>query len=204
MDSIVQSIVTALSGKISKELIVFLVSMVPLLELRGSILAAGLMKMSFFPSYIAAVLGNMLPIPFILLFIEKIFAWMKKSKRFHKIPDWLEKKALSKSAQIEKYGYLGLFLFVAIPLPGTGAWTGSLIAVLFGMKPKKSLLFIFLGVLTAGRYNVAFIIRRFKTTYFLDISKNRTDSPIFFVLFFQTKMPSTTDNAVVKGIYINL
>ena len=95
MDSIVQSIVTALSGKISKELIVFLVSMVPLLELRGSILAAGLMKMSFFPSYIAAVLGNMLPIPFILLFIEKIFAWMKKSKRFHKIPDWLEKKALS-------------------------------------------------------------------------------------------------------------
>ena len=73
MDSIVQSIVTALSGKISKELIVFLVSMVPLLELRGSILAAGLMKMSFFPSYIAAVLGNMLPIPFILLFIEKIF-----------------------------------------------------------------------------------------------------------------------------------
>ena len=150
MDSIVQSIVTALSGKISKELIVFLVSMVPLLELRGSILAAGLMKMSFFPSYIAAVLGNMLPIPFILLFIEKIFAWMKKSKRFHKIPDWLEKKALSKSAQIEKYGYLGLFLFVAIPLQGTGAWTGSLIAVLFGMKPKKSLLFIFLGVLTAG------------------------------------------------------
>ena len=98
----------------------------------------------------AAVLGNMLPIPFILLFIEKIFAWMKKSKHFHKIPDWLEKKALSKSAQIEKYGYLGLFLFVAIPLPGTGAWTGSLIAVLFGMKPKKSLLFIFLGVLTAG------------------------------------------------------
>ena len=150
MDSIVQSIVTALSGKISKELIVFLVSMVPLLELRGSILAAGLMKMSFFPSYIAAVLGHMLPIPFILLFIEKIFAWMKKSKRLHKIPDWLEKKALSKSAQIEKYGYLGLFLFVAIPLPGTGAWTGSLIAVLFGMKPKKSLLFIFLGVLTAG------------------------------------------------------
>ena len=203
MDSIVQSIVTALSGKISKELIVFLVSMVPLLELRGSILAAGLMKMSFFPSYIAAVLGNMLPIPFILLFIEKIFAWMKKSKRFHKIPDWLEKKALSKSAQIEKYGYLGLFLFVAIPLPGTGAWTGSLIAVLFGMKPKKSL-FVYLFRCTYCRtYNVAFIIRRFKTTYFLDISKNRTDSPIFFVLF-SNKMPSTTDNAVVKGIYINL
>ena len=150
MDSIVQSIVTALSGKISKELIVFLVSMVPLLELRGSILAAGLMKMSFFPSYIAAVLGNMLPIPFILLFIEKIFAWMKKSKRFHKIPDWLEKKALSKSAQIEKYGYLGLFLFVAIPLPGTGAWTGTLAASLLDMDFKSSVIAVMGGVLLAG------------------------------------------------------
>ena len=150
MDSIVQSIVTALSGKISKELIVFLVSMVPLLELRGSILAAGLMKMSFFPSYIAAVLGNMLPIPFILLFIEKIFAWMKKSKRLHKIPDWLEKKALSKSAQIEKYGYLGLFLFVAIPLPGTGAWTGTLAASLLDMDFKSSVIAVMGGVLLAG------------------------------------------------------
>ena len=150
MDSIVQSIVTALSGKISKELIVFLVSMVPLLELRGSILAAGLMKMSFFPSYIAAVLGNMLPIPFILLFIEKIFAWMKKSKHLHKIPDWLEKKALSKSAQIEKYGYLGLFLFVAIPLPGTGAWTGALIAALLGIKLRKSIPAILCGIFLAS------------------------------------------------------
>ena len=140
MDSIVQSIVTALSGKISKELIVFLVSMVPLLELRGSILAAGLMKMSFFPSYIAAVLGNMLPIPFILLFIEKIFAWMKKSKHLHKIPDWLEKKALSKSAQIEKYGYLGLFLFVAIPLPGTGVLTAGLIMSLLSFGVLKKLI----------------------------------------------------------------
>lgn len=150
MDSIVQSIVTALSGKISKELIVFLVSMVPLLELRGSILAAGLMKMSFFPSYIAAVLGNMLPIPFILLFIEKIFAWMKKSKRFHKIPVGLKRKHFQNRLKSKNTATSALFLFVAIPLPGTGAWTGSLIAVLFGMKPKKSLLFIFLGVLTAG------------------------------------------------------
>lgn len=150
MDSIVHSLVDSLSGKISKEFIVFLVSMIPLLELRGSILAAGFMNMSFFTTYIVAVMGNMLPIPFILFFIEKIFAFMKKSKRLHKIPEWIEKKALSKSAQIEKYGYLGLFLFVAIPLPGTGAWTGSLISVLFGMKPKKSFLFILLGVLTAG------------------------------------------------------
>lgn len=150
METVVQSIVGALSGKLSKEFIVFIVSMIPLLELRGSILAAGFMNMQFFSTYAAAVLGNMLPIPFILLFIEKIFAWMKKSRHLHKIPEWIEKKALSKSAQIEKYGYLGLFLFVAIPLPGTGAWTGSLLSVMLGMKPKKSFLFIFLGVLTAG------------------------------------------------------
>lgn len=150
MESIVHSIVNSLNGKISKEFIVFLVSMIPLLELRGSILAAGFLKMNFVPTYIAAVLGNMLPIPFILLFIEKIFAWMKKSKQLHKIPEWIEKRAMSKSAQIEKYGYLGLFLFVAIPLPGTGAWTGSLLSVLLGLKGKKSFLFIFLGVLTAG------------------------------------------------------
>lgn len=150
MDSIVQSIVSGLSGKISKEFIVFIVSMVPLLELRGSILAAGILQMDFVPTYIAAVLGNMLPIPFILLFIEKIFSWMKKSKRLHKIPEKIEAKALSKSAQIEKYGYFGLFLFVAIPLPGTGAWTGSLLAVLLGMNLKKSFGAIFLGVMGAG------------------------------------------------------
>ncbi len=150
MDSIVQSIVGGLSGKISKEFIVFIVSMVPLLELRGSILAAGILQMDFVPTYIAAVLGNMLPIPFILLFIEKIFNWMKKSKKLHKIPEKIEAKALSKSAQIEKYGYFGLFLFVAIPLPGTGAWTGSLLAVLLGMNLKKSFGAIFLGVMTAG------------------------------------------------------
>ncbi|MCH5209421.1 MAG: small multi-drug export protein [Oscillospiraceae bacterium] len=151
MNSIVQSIVEGLSGKISKELIVFIVSMIPILELRGSILAAGFLDgMKFLPTYIAAVLGNMLPIPFILLFIEKIFSAMKKTKHLNKIPVFLEKKALSKSEQIEKYGYLGLFLFVAIPLPGTGAWTGSLLAVLLGLNLKKSFLFVFLGVMTAG------------------------------------------------------
>ena len=151
MNSIVQSIVTSLSGKISKEFIVFIVSMIPLLELRGSILAAGFLDgMKFLPTYIAAVIGNMLPIPFILLFIEKIFSVLKKSRHLHKIPEFLERKAMSKSEQIEKYGYLGLFCFVAIPFPGTGAWTGSLLTVLLGMNLKKSFVFIFLGVLTAG------------------------------------------------------
>ena len=150
MDGIVQSLVGALSGKISSEFIVFLVSMIPLLELRGSILAAGFMETTFVPTYIAAVLGNMLPIPFILIFIEMVFNWMEKVKFLQKIPQKIKEKALSKSEQIEKYGYFGLFIFVAIPLPGTGAWTGALLSVLLGLKKGKSLLAILLGVMTAG------------------------------------------------------
>jgi uncharacterized membrane protein len=152
MNGVVSSIITALTARnISPQIITFLISMIPLLELRGSIVVAGsILKLPLVQTFIAAVLGNMLPIPFILLFIEKIFDWMKKIKGLKKVPEWIEAKAMKKSEQIEKYGYLGLFLFVAIPIPGTGAWTGSLLAVLFGMKPKKSLLFIFFGVLTAG------------------------------------------------------
>ena len=150
MTEVVQSLVGTLSGKISSEFIVFLVSMIPLLELRGSILAAGFMNTTFLPTYIAAVLGNMIPIPFILIFIEFIFNWMEKVKKKKKIPKKIKEKALSKSEQIEKYGYFGLFIFVAIPLPGTGAWTGALLSVLLGLKKGKSLLAILLGVMTAG------------------------------------------------------
>ncbi len=148
-ESIALAIAEFFQGKISKELIVFLVSMLPILELRGSLIVAGFLKMEFLATYIIAVLGNMLPIPFILLFIEKIFDWLKKT-RAKNIVVKLENKALSKSDQIRKYGKFGLFLFVAIPLPGTGAWTGSLIAALLRMKKRESLPWIFLGVLTAG------------------------------------------------------
>ena len=148
-ESLALSIAEFFSGKISKELIVFFVSMLPILELRGSLIVAGFLKMEFLATYIIAVLGNMLPIPFILLFIDKIFVWLKKT-RLKNLIIKIENKALSKSDQIKKYGKLGLFLFVAIPLPGTGAWTGSLIAVLLRMKMKDSLPWIFLGVLTAG------------------------------------------------------
>lgn len=152
MEAAVGSIINVLEAhNVSPQIITFLISIIPLLELRGSIIVAGsILRLPFLQTFIAAVLGNMLPIPFILLFIEKIFNWMKKVNGIKKFPEWIEGKAMKKSEQIEKYGYLGLFLFVAIPLPGTGAWTGSLLAVLFGMKFKKSLLFIFLGVLTAG------------------------------------------------------
>lgn len=148
MESVIKNIIDLFSGA-PKELIVFVISMVPVLELRGSLLAAGFLKMEFLSTFIIAVLGNILPIPFILMFIDKIFAWLKKT-RLEKFVTKLENKALSKSDQIKKYGKIGLFLFVAIPLPGTGAWTGSLIASLFRMKIKDSLPWIFLGVVVAG------------------------------------------------------
>lgn len=148
-DSIVQSIVEMFQGSVPKELIVFFVSMVPVLELRGSILAAGFLKMEFLSTFIIAVIGNMVPIPFVLLFLNKIFDWMKKT-RFHGAAEWLENTAMKKSDQIQKYGKYGLFLFVAIPLPGTGAWTGSMIAALLRMRKRDALPWIFLGVVAAG------------------------------------------------------
>ena len=148
-ESLVSAIVGFFTGKIPKELIVFLVSMLPILELRGSLLAAGFLQMEFLSTYIIAVIGNMLPIPFIFLFIDKIFIWLKKTNMKNLVKK-IENKALSKSGQIKKYGKLGLFLFVAIPLPGTGAWTGSLIAILLRMKMKDCIPWIFLGVMTAG------------------------------------------------------
>lgn len=152
MDQIAQTLTDAFSSVgMPNWLVVALISMIPLLELRGSILVAGiLLQMKFLPTFIAAVIGNMVPIPFILLFIRVIFDWLKKIPRIEKFPHWCEKKALKHSDKIEKYGYFGLYLFVAIPLPGTGAWTGSLAAVLFGLDFKKSLSAVFLGVVTAG------------------------------------------------------
>jgi uncharacterized membrane protein len=149
MNGIVEAIVSFLRGKISKELIVFIISMIPILELRGSLIAAGFLKMNFLGTYMIAVIGNMLPIPFILIFIDKIFMLLKKTS-FKGFVEKLENRALKKSDIIEKYGKLGLFLFVAIPIPGTGAWTGSLAAVLMRMKFRDAIFPIFLGVLTAG------------------------------------------------------
>lgn len=149
-DSLVQAIVNAFGGSVPPQIIVFIISMIPILELRGSILAAGFMDVSFLQTYIVAVSGNILPIPFILLFINRVLDWMKTTKRLGPIAVKLENKALSKRAQIDKYGAFGLFLFVAIPLPGTGAWTGSLLASLLRMKPLKSFICILLGVMCAG------------------------------------------------------
>ena len=133
-----------------KELIVFAISLMPILELRGGLIAASLLGLPAVPSYIISVIGNIIPVPFILWFINSILDYMRDSKRFSKVAKWLDKKVNKHKKQIETYGFWGMVLFVGIPLPGTGAWTGCLIAALLNMDKKKALLYAILGVILAG------------------------------------------------------
>lgn len=153
-ENLAKSLVGVFGGltalKYGKELIVFIISMLPILELRGGLIAASLLNLNIVSSFIICFIGNILPIPFILWFITPIFDKLKKTKKLSKFVNKLENKAMSKKDQIEKYQYWGLMLFVGIPLPGTGAWTGCLIAALLGMDKKKSFVFTTLGVLMAG------------------------------------------------------
>lgn len=135
---------------IPNQLYVFLCSMLPLVELRGGIILGSGLGLPWLENLIICVIGNMLPIPFILLFIRSILKWMKSTKRLSKIALFIEKKAHKHSHKVLKYASLGLFLFVAIPIPGTGAWTGALIAALLDMRMKYSLTSIFVGVVVAG------------------------------------------------------
>lgn len=138
-----------LSQFISPEGAVFIISMIPILELRGGLLAASLLKISAAKAIPLCVIGNIIPIPFILLFIRKIFKVMKKTKLFHGLIVRLENRAMRKSDQVKKYEFWGLMLFVGIPLPGTGAWTGSLIASLLEIDIKKSSMAILCGIIMA-------------------------------------------------------
>lgn len=133
----------------SSEVLVFLISAMPILELRGGLLAASLLEIPYTKALLICVLGNILPIPFILLLFNKILALMEKWKVTQKLALWLRKKASDNKVKIDKYGFPGLALFVGIPLPGTGAWTGSLVATVFKMDIKKSVLFIFIGLIIA-------------------------------------------------------
>lgn len=148
-ESLVSWFVSHLQGSISREVIVFIISLFPILELRGGILAGYAMGMEFLPTFCIAFIGNLLPIPFILRFIIFIFEVLKKTP-MRKFVAWCETRAEEKSETIRKYAYWGIFLFVAIPLPGTGAWMGALIAVLLHMSPRKVFPVIAVGVFTAG------------------------------------------------------
>ncbi len=138
------------SNNIPTALIPFIVSLFPVLELRGGMIAAFILGVPFVQAFIVCFLGNMIPIPFILLFIRKIFEWMKKSKALSKIVEKMEARASKKQDTMLKYKEWGLLLFVAIPLPGTGGWTGALIAALMDLRFKKCLPIISIGVFIAG------------------------------------------------------
>lgn len=123
--------------------------MIPILELRGGLIVSKLLEVPITTAIPLCIIGNIIPIPFILLFIKQIFKWMKKIRLFRGLVEKLENKAMSKSDNIKRYEFWGLVLFVGIPLPGTGAWTGSLIAALLDVDFKKAVLAELLGIAIA-------------------------------------------------------
>ncbi len=128
-----------------------LVSMIPVVELRGGIPFGVTQGLPVWAAYLAAIIGNILPVPFILVYIRNVFKWMRRHMpRLNRLVDRLERKAHLKGQTVTKYKYLGLILFVAIPLPGTGAWTGALAAAFLDMPLRKALPSIFIGILIAG------------------------------------------------------
>lgn len=140
-----------LSTTLGKFIMTFLISMVPLIELRAGLPYGIVAGLDLPMAATAAVVGNMLPVPFIIFFIAKIFEFMrKKMPKMDRLVTRMEEKAEKHRDTIDKYGYLGLLILVAIPLPGTGAWTGSLVAALFEMDRKKAIPCIFLGVIIAA------------------------------------------------------
>lgn len=149
MDSLAIWFANTLGQFVSREVVIFIISMIPILELRGGLLVASLLNVSITTAIPICIIGNIIPIPFILLFIKQIFKWLKKIKFFKGIIEKLEARAMGKSETIKKYEFWGLVLFVGIPLPGTGAWTGSLIAALLDVDFKKAVLAELLGIIIA-------------------------------------------------------
>jgi len=137
---------------VGKELCVFFCSMIPIIELRGAVPMGAVFGMPWWQTYILSVLGNMVPVPFILLLIKKMIQWMSvsKVKFFNKIANFLLRKVEKKRAGIEKYAFWGVCLFVAVPLPVTGAWTGSLVAAMIDMRFWKAFLSCLFGVMISG------------------------------------------------------
>lgn len=136
---------------LTKYLYIFLISMVPIIELRGSVPVGVGMGLPLLPTLLVSILGNMVPVPFIILFFRKILIWLsKKSKWLASKVEWLEKRTAKKAEIIYKYELLGLLILVAIPLPGTGAWTGAMVAALLDIRMKNAVPVILAGVTIAG------------------------------------------------------
>ena len=136
----------------AKYLCVLGMSVLPIVELRGAVpFGVGAMELPLVPVLIVSIIGNMLPVPFIILFVRKLFEWMKqKSPKLGALAEKLEERGKKKGEMLVKYEALGLFILVAIPLPGTGAWTGALVAAMMDLRLKNAIPMIFLGVVTAG------------------------------------------------------
>ena len=156
MEKLINIIIGLFAGlkatRYGREILVFIISVLQILELRGGLLAASLLEVDPLVAYIISIIGNILPVPFILFFIKRIIDWLRKSKVnfFKKIAKFLDEKVEKNKEKIEKYGYLGLILFVGVPLPGTGAWTGCLLAAVLNMDRKKSFACVVCGVLMAS------------------------------------------------------
>lgn len=149
MNSLLSWMTATFGGVLTREALAFVISMVPILELRGGLIFSSAAGIDMWRAIPICVIGNLIPVPFILLLITRIFSWLKKTKVFRPMVEKLENKAMSKKDQIEKYEFWGLVLFVGIPLPGTGAWTGSLIAALLDMKFRKAFPAVIIGVCLA-------------------------------------------------------
>lgn len=149
LGEIINSIETYLSA-INKDIAVLIISMFPIVELRGAIPFGVGMGMNALRVALLSVVGNLIPVPFIIWLIRPILEWLKKTKLLSKIGAWIDRRTMKKSENITKYKMLGLMILVAIPLPGTGAWTGAMIAGLLNMRVKDSLPAIALGVVIAG------------------------------------------------------
>lgn len=149
-ESLANFFINLFKDKIPPELTIFVISLMPILELRGGMIAARVLKVGFLKAFSICFVGNMLPIPFILLFIKKIFEWLRRFSFFEKIIVKLEAKTDRNKEKVLRYKSWGLLLFVAIPLPGTGGWTGALMASLLGIEFKRALPIITLGVFIAG------------------------------------------------------
>jgi uncharacterized membrane protein len=137
-------------NKIPEELTIFIISLFPILEIRGGMIAARILEVDFLKAFAICYVGNMLPIPFILLFIRRIFKFLRRFKFMNKIVDRLEAKGEKNREKVLRCKAWGLLAFVAIPIPGTGGWTGALIAALLDLRMKKALPIIAIGVLIAG------------------------------------------------------
>ena len=147
----IETIQTFFQENFPPQLAVFFISMIPLIECRGAIpFGMVVLQMPMWEVLPIAIAGNILPVPFILLLIRPVIAWLKTTKLFHPLAEWIERKADKKKDKVLKYSKWGLFAFVAIPIPGTGAWTGALIAALLEMKVKSAFFTILFGMICAA------------------------------------------------------